>query len=332
MTRVRDVIVCPTFETNPVSPEELRAHPPVAFNQPHLGGTREAVDTGRGVALARLRDEESELVMNACSPRGHHYIPIRQFGQRYSFIREIDHNDGGYRRPHWDPDGVLWDCLSLSRLVRDNAFSTRYAARIVDHEDEEQQVIYALDASGRDIYRLRTDRDWLDPSEARDLRQLTESYWDVKDRLPNRLRRAMWRAEYSCWLPWADLALPIIVSGLESLLKSERYHATSQFTTRTPELAAELDIGGITSELCDYVYDARSEWIHGAHVSLFSPEVRQDELNEGVASRSPSERNVLATVALFQDVLRAAARRALKDAEFRAIFETDDAIRYRWPL
>jgi hypothetical protein len=40
--------------------------------------------------------------MNACTPRGHNFAPIRQFGQRYSFILDVDP-------------------LALSRLVRDHA-------------------------------------------------------------------------------------------------------------------------------------------------------------------------------------------------------------------
>jgi hypothetical protein len=28
--------------------------------------------------------------MNACSLRGYYFTPIRQFGQRYSFVRDVD--------------------------------------------------------------------------------------------------------------------------------------------------------------------------------------------------------------------------------------------------
>lgn len=52
------------------------------------------------------------------------------------------------RRSVWDHDGVLYDCLKLSRLVRDNAFSTEYAARIADHEDG-VQVIYTPNAESK---------------------------------------------------------------------------------------------------------------------------------------------------------------------------------------
>ena len=43
-----------------------------------------------------------------------------------------------------------------------------------------------------------------------------------------------------------------------------------QFTKRVPALAGELGVDGITPEFCERMYDARSEWVHGTHVRLFS--------------------------------------------------------------
>jgi hypothetical protein len=329
IVRVRDVIVCPTFETQPqVGLGELRAHPPVGFHLAGIGASSGSVEIGNGVRIDRLPDNEAELVMNACSPRGHHFVPIRQFGQRYSLIRELDPELSGSRSA-WDENGVLWDCLSLSRLVRDNAFSTQYAARVLDYADGQQRIIYALDPVARQVYRLRTSRDWLDPSEARELSRLAQTYWTIRDELPGRVRRAMWRCEFSSWIAWADVALPIIVSGLEALLKTERHGATRQFTTRVPLLAEYLGIAGISPQLCADIYDGRSEWVHGAHVRLFTVgqpgEPRAHELPD-------EERDVLSTVAAFQDLLRASVRRATEDPATRRTFEADDHIRDCWQL
>ncbi|HEX3804790.1 MAG TPA: hypothetical protein VHV75_18340 [Solirubrobacteraceae bacterium] len=326
---MRDVIVCPTFEVQPeVGIEELRAHPPVGFHFAGIGAQSGTVEIGNGVRIDRLPDNETELVMNACSPRGHHFVPIRQFGQRYSLIRELDPKTSG-SRSGWDEDGVLWDCLSLSRLVRDNAFSTQYAARVLDYADDQQRIIYALDPAARQVYRLRTNRDWLDPDEGQELGQLAATYWTIRDELPERVRRAMWRCEFSSWMAWADVALPIIVSGLEALLKTERHGATRQFTTRVPLLAEYLGIAGISPQLCEDIYDGRSEWIHGAHVRLFAA---GQPVAPGSEELREEERDILSAVASLQDVLRASVRRAIEDPATRRIFESDDHIRDCWSL
>lgn len=69
--------------------------------------------------------------MNACTPRGHYFVPVRQFGQRYSFVKEVALEELGERHFAWDTDGTLDDTLTLSRLVRDNGYSIEYAARLL---------------------------------------------------------------------------------------------------------------------------------------------------------------------------------------------------------
>ena len=78
--------------------------------------------------------------MNACVQRGHYFVRARQFDQRYSLIREIDPADAE-RRVAWDPDSVLRDALMFARLVRDNAYSTEWAARITDYDDGQQMIM-----------------------------------------------------------------------------------------------------------------------------------------------------------------------------------------------
>jgi hypothetical protein len=63
---------------------------------------------------------------------------------------------------------------------------------------------------------------------------------------------------------------------------------------------------------------------HGAVVELFAPPGRAP------GAEPPPE--AVALVASAQDVLRAAVRRALEDADFRARFVDDDAVRATWPL
>ncbi|MGZ4303352.1 MAG: hypothetical protein ACXVSL_00585 [Solirubrobacteraceae bacterium] len=49
--------------------------------------------------------------------------------------------------------------LMLSRLVRDNAYSTEFAARIIDFQDGVQIVAYALSTELDHVYRVRHTRD-----------------------------------------------------------------------------------------------------------------------------------------------------------------------------
>lgn len=119
--------------------------------------------------------------MNACSPRGHNFVPIRQFGQRFSFIRDLDPQEWESHPSAFDREKVLSDALAYSRLIRDNAFSMQYAARIVDFADGERVIVYSGALESRHVYRVRQDRDWLDYDEAGELRDLLAKYWSVKE-------------------------------------------------------------------------------------------------------------------------------------------------------
>lgn len=327
VAQLRDVAIC-VGDGTAASIDDAISHPPIASKIAlSHGKDSDPVDLGRGVSIERLSSDDSDLVMNACTPRGHNFSPIRQFGQRYSFVRRADVGEWARDPYHWDPEGTLWDALALSRLVRDNGHSAQYAARIVDYEDGKQIVVYAALAEGTHVYRLREGRDWLDADEGRELSTLLATYWGCSADLPGRVKRAMWRAEYSCWLRWTDLAIPTIVGGLEALLKTERHGATHQFVVRAPLLATYLGIDGVTERLCRWLYDARSEWAHGLHVRLFAADPSADG---GPSTRL--EHEAFSGAALLQDLLRTAVRKAIEDPEFRAVFASTDSVRARWPI
>lgn len=202
--RVRDVIICVTDHTVETTPDEFRQHMPIGSPaELRAGASGDPLDLARGVSITRLDRDESDLVMNACSPRGHFFYPVRQFGQRYSFAREVPLEEYEEHAYHWDRGDALWDALSLSRLIRDNAYSTQYAARIVDYDDGEQMVVYTLAAESKHVYRLRRDREWLDRAEGGQLAVLLDAYWRAAPDLPARVRRAWWRTEYATWVKWA---------------------------------------------------------------------------------------------------------------------------------
>jgi hypothetical protein len=313
------------------SSEEGEKHPPIASGLFSDKGS-DSVELGRGVRIDRLSDADASLVISACLPRGHYFKPLFQFGQRYSFVRDVGPEEWEPHPFRWDPERVIWDALVLSRLAHDNGHSTEFAARITDYEDGEQRVVYEFSPEGRNVYMLREGRDWLDRAEGADLAVLLSAYWKDRPPLTSRLGRAMWRMEYASWMAWSDVVLPILVSGLEALLKTDRGKATRQFARRVPQLAGELGIGGLDATFCQQMYDARSKWIHGAHVRLFGSTSEQDPDAAGAEPPTQEELSRLADIARLQDVLRSAVRRCIEDPVFRAIFDEDDLIRVRWPL
>lgn len=341
IARVRDLIVCAGDPSIDVPIDEVYAHPPIGWDRhpgvddERFGETVDAIDLSGGIVIEALDQDTAELVLNACTPRGHYFMPIRQFGQRYSFVREVHLDELEQRHFAWDTDGTLDDALTLSRLVRDNGYSTQYAARLIDYEDGQRCVIYALHSEAKAIYRLRQNREWLDAAEGRELAGLLGAYWECREKLPPRVQRAMWRMAYAPRIRWADMMVPILVGGLEALLKIGRRNLTEQFKKRAPALAADLGIDGLGEDLAERLYDGRSDWVHGSHVLLFAgpstgAETSGEEEPEG--PQSSDQRSALAEVAVLQDVLRGAVRRAIEDAEFRVIFMADENIVERWAI
>lgn len=199
IVRVRDLVVCAGDPSLDVPIEEVYAHPPIGWDRhpgvddERFGETVDAIDLGGGIVIEELDRDTAELVMNACTPRGHYFVPVRQFGQRYSFVKEVSLDELEERHFAWDTDGTLDDAITLSRLVRDNGYSTEYAARLLDYEDGQRCVVYVLHREDKAIWRLRRDREWLDAAEGRELAALLAAYWECREQLPHRVRRAMWR-------------------------------------------------------------------------------------------------------------------------------------------
>lgn len=317
IARIRDVIICAAEGSRSVTPEEFRAHPPVGAPQSLYPSAVPEVELGDGVKLLALPGEEADEIMDACTPRGTNFDPIRQFSQRYSFVRDrtLAEIDDGYFNP--DEDGKLYDALTLSRLIRDHGFSLQYTARVIDHDDGKRTIAYRASGEGNAAYRLAPGREWLDGPEAEQLAVLLAAKRSAE--LPPRVTRAMWRSEYATRIGWADVMLPMLIGGLEALLKVGRGQLTVQFKQRATAVAAELGVDGIDERFCGRMYDGRSDWVHGSHVRLFS----QDG---GQGPKDADERRVLGEIAKMRDLLRATIRRAIEAPEFRATFSEDDAL------
>jgi hypothetical protein len=164
-------------------------------------------------------------------------------------------------------------------------------------------------------YRLYPEESgWLDADEARQLDFLVKAYRDGRD-LPVRVARALRRADVVTRERYLEDAVPLVVGGLESVLKIGRNFARAQFAQRVPAIAGELGVS--LSEIeCGDLYDDRSALVHGADVDLSLPH-----------HRGAFERGFIS----LQEVLRRTVRRAIEEPTFAALFRDDATIRSHWP-
>jgi hypothetical protein len=321
------VLLIPTTHVEDWDDQEPAGEPPVTIAE--------------DIALERLSNDESELVMNACMPRGHYFIAVRQYGQRYCFVRSVESGSLDDSRYGWDVDHTLFYAVVLSRLVRDNGHSLEFAARIVDYDDGMQQVIPVIAPAHVATFRLRKDRDWLTAEEAAELAHLLSQFLPLRDDLPWPVVHALNLAEDAVHLQIIQRALLLIATGLEGLIQSDRHDVSRQFRERLPRLAAEVGVDGVDAEFAGELYRARSEAAHGAPVSMFQvvhepvgdeevldePDFPQGEPAPPEAELEPAEK-----IALAQYVLRNAVRKAIEDGDFREVFRSRDAIAAHWPV
>jgi hypothetical protein len=311
--RVRDVLVVPS-PGHRANEEDWMANPPVDA----------AVDLGNGVVIERIEHELAEQVLEASTPRGLNFDAIRQFGQLYSFWREVPQAEYEAGPFGWDRSQAITEVIAVSRFVLDNPHSFEFVGRVIDRSDGHRRIAPLLGYDGRIAYRSRQDRFWLTTEEAGELRMLLDQYRAVKDVLPDRVGRALRHADRSCYCRYLEEALIKIVTGLEALVNTgDEEPVAAQFVKRSQALAAELGVETSRS-YWNWVYGARSRPVHGAESQLVAP-VGWDE------SDADPPRDV-AKIAKAQDVLRQAIRKAFEDDGFRAVFESEESIQARWPL
>jgi hypothetical protein len=270
---------------------------------------------GNGVALESIDNDLARRLFRACELQGERWEPNRQFGIVQAFVRELDPSLFPNAQLYaWDHDHVLFGVLALSRLVHPHAVACDYVARrLVDDDGSERLVPY--DASeARAAYRIDDGSPgWLAVDNAAQLRGLLTAY--QPDHLPGRVTRAFRLAETMVRARFMEDRLPLVVTGLEALIKVGRRNLTEQFAPRTAALANEFGIP-VSEDQCIDAYDDRSGIVHGAHVDLMYP---------------ADFTQFLVAVDLLQQTLRAAVRKAIETPQFRAFFASDAMILGRWP-
>lgn len=239
----------------------------------------------------------------------------------HAYVREVWREEAGDEMPvgsrwsHWDPDGRIYPAVQLSRLIRDNATSTRYAVRRMVRANGEEHLHPYTGHYSREAYRLHPDQPgWLDDEEAAQLRDLLAAFRATPS--GGRIGRALNRVDRAAAEQYFEDALPFLVGGFEALVKVGRNALSDQFAERVPQVASEV---GITLDEGDLreLYDDRSTHLHGA------------EFEVGLKDREEEFRKRFVPLC---EALRAAARRALTDAEFASRFTDDPSVERHWPL
>ena len=305
VVRVLDVLISTTARVHEASDEDWDLHPPVADAGPF--------DLGHGVRLERLDEEDAELIMDACEPRGHFFHPKRQYGHRYAYVYEPTEEQWHENRLGWDPDQRLNAAMHLSRLVKDNTDSMEYAARVFIHKDGQRQVVPRQDFELGRAYSLHTGRDWLDADEAAQLRALLDAYWAANGYLPDRVRRAVHRTSSLVGERWIDDRLTEITVALESLVNAGKARVSRQFKDRVAKLGDELEVHDVSRRWAQTMYDARSSGLHGDDIALLQRE-------------GPPRTDAVHYVIRLEEVLRRAVRRCVEDQAFRAHFADEAAV------
>jgi hypothetical protein len=105
------------------------------------------------------------------------------------------------------------------------------------------------------------------------------------------------------------IRLSLAAAGIEALVHVERHRSTRQFVVGATGLARDCGIAYTEAEAVD-AYDQRSRYAHGASVR---------------AAAAP-------VLIALEDILRRALVRAMLDVSYSQMFNTDAAIRGRFPL
>lgn len=282
----------------------------------HFDGLLEVIE---GLLLGDIGRDLSEAVLDACSPTGENFKPYRQFGAPYAFVRTpVPHpHDSG---PSLDPDGRLYRCVALSRLVHPTSVGFEYSARVRTWPNGSRQIIpNDFRALNRHAFVASGENNWLNPSDLNELRTILQAY--EATRPSQRVLSALWYFEAAFRSYYLDVRWPLLTTGIESLIHidGERL-ASGKFAGSTKVFVDRLlRIGAMDATLLRSeqhlkdLYRLRSGYVHGQALNAAHPQ----------------------TAALYRDkeeLLRLILRKALLDDQFRAIFETTGAIQAMLPL
>lgn len=273
----------------------------------------------RDIWLGPIESSLELSVLDACDRRGENFKPYRQYSGAYGFLRRNSPNPDQLR---FDPDGRLYACIALSRLVHPTSTGLEYAARIRSFGSDERMIIPGAPIT-LNPYAFVSDEssDWLIPDDVPILRRLMSAY-DRQD-APDRVRAALWYHESAFRDYFVSKRWAIVVTGLEALfhIRDEKCPFNSRraagstrvFAQRASQIAARLGLGAIDEHLLRESYSARSEIVHGAAIGDL------DTTTQSLYRQT-------------ETLLSMCIQQALLDPVFANCFESDAAIQSAFPL
>jgi hypothetical protein len=295
--------------------EKLKFYDVVLFPTPkELDAQRRPIrrkfDLSSDLRIDILSRSVSKIVFESCEPPGYNFNPVRQYGQLYSFIRDIPPIG---ETLHWDPDQRLQYCVALSRIVHPTTVSFEFAARICENQNGEVQKVVPgpVYGSGSLAFVIDPKHNFLVEDDVKKLKVILSSL--EKNPLKDPVAMALWYHEYASRSFEMDIRWPIITTGLEALIHTDRHQSTRQFVNRVIKLAERIGSIDISSDEAGEMYDLRSALSHGQGLGNLAPE--KNELYEKM-----------------ERLLRLVIKMAILDTNLNAFLSDPDRIRAEWPV
>jgi hypothetical protein len=254
--------------------------------------------------------QHRDAITDACDRVGINPLrPHRLYWSQYSVARIVA-EPNGYR---FDDDRRLRTCLQLSRLVHPTGIAFEHAGRLVlaDGGTIESFTPARIRGSSAVAWVADPTHNWLDDAHIVQLRDLVQQF--NVDALPERVIRAFFYHEYIHQLFYVDARWPMAVTGLESLVHTDRERSTRQFVARLLGVQRELGVALMSELDLAASYDLRSRLAHGQALGGL-----------------PEPHKLL--YAGLEALLRLAVRTAILSPPFAAAFDSDASIRAHWPL
>lgn len=296
---IKDVAIFTNISYGRATEEFTESFPPI----------RNKLILDEDIYIDRLARKLAHRIFLDCSPKGFSDA-TPQFAQLYSFIRD---NAPESPRLTWDSDERLQICIVLSRLIHPTNISFKYSARIVYENDDIQEIIPGpVTGFGAYSWVIRENcRNWLTQEEGEKTASLISAY--NKANLPRRVKQALWFLEYAFRTELLDIRWPLTCMGLESLIHTDRYGSTKQFSKRLAKLALEVGITDFDEQKAEEGYSMRSHLVHGQLIG---------SLDEGTWN----------LIVSLEEILRGILKKSILDQSFADIFASDDIIRDKWSI
>jgi hypothetical protein len=287
------------------------ARPIVRFGAPlHIHGDVWIADFGAAAF---------EPVLRACSGRGLNWDPNYLSFGAYAFYRTNAPAANGNELA-FDPDGQLYTCLRLSRLVHPTSIGLDFATRIRILPDGQIQLVpnrfYSLNPHA---FTIAPEEDWLIPADIPLLRKLAQAFFATAQ--SERIKSAFFYYEAAARSFYYDLAWPLLTTGIEALVHIEGELLPNNNYAGSTKVFVDrlLAIGALDASLYKTeatlreMYRRRSLLVHGQTLGALDP-----------ATRSLLRGKV--------DLLRGILQKAILEAGFGAVFATDAALQAALPL